>query len=178
MRPVQQPPHGGDGLLQQCQRTRRRGADLRHPFLHPVAHSGDQPLREHPGDGGELHREQHRVAERDRRDSDSHLHAAGGGECRGSRADRAGEAEILHHPQLIRPGGLRSPCEVHQSLRRKGTVVHRANTAATHAPIISMPALKVSDARLGCHLPPRRCWHGLMPVTSLLAAVWLCPNAA
>lgn len=130
--PAQQRPHGGDRLLQQGQRGAGRDARLGHPLLYPVSDSGHQPAREHPCQGGQFHGQQRGAAQRGGGDADADPQARGRAQGHGGGRHPGVPAEVLHHPQVVRPEGLGGPREPGQPLRVPVAVVHHADPYVRH----------------------------------------------
>ena len=86
-----QTPRRHQSLLEQGEWGRDGFADLRHPLLDAVADAGDETAGVHLGQGGPLHGQRHRVAERRRGDAVADPGVLGCAEDRGELGDAAGE---------------------------------------------------------------------------------------
>ena len=136
--PGQQRADRGGVLAQQRHGGVDRGADLAHPVLDAVAERDGEPAREQPGQRGQLHGGQRRVAERHRQQPDPDRDPLGPGQRRGGGGQPALEEAVLPQPQLVDAGRLRG------TRRRPGAARAGTGVGTPHR----------SSCRRLCQTPP------------------------
>jgi hypothetical protein len=145
--PGEQSPHHCGDLFQRRQLRGREGTDLAHPIRHTVADAADQPAGVDPGQRGQLHRGQRRVAEHGREDADTDREVIGGAERDGGRGHPAAQEAVLDNPQLLIAERLDFPRVPAELLGRARRTEHGTDPELAHPPILHPPILPSGGRR-------------------------------